>query len=56
MPPIFEYTCKDCGLTIETPNRDMIVTSHFGCDGELKRVYSIGGIVLKGKGFHRTDK
>lgn len=25
------------------------------CDGRFKRVYSFGGVILKGPGFYKTD-
>lgn len=58
MPAVYEYRCPHCELTIE----DISPAARIQCDCEglqspyFNRVYSIGGIQFKGKGFYKTDK
>ena|SRR5438876_2940817 len=55
--PTYEYACRDCGRHIEVVQRftDKALTVCPNCEGELKKVFSPVGIVLKGSGFYRTD-
>jgi len=55
MARVYEYKCKECGLSVEHAEPDLIFGEHLGCDGDLKRVFSLGGVILKGSGFYRTD-
>tara|TARA_B110001454_G_scaffold194571_1_gene196239 strand:- start:823 stop:999 length:177 start_codon:yes stop_codon:yes gene_type:complete len=53
--PLYEYRC-DCGnefLQRQAINDDPM---HCPCGQQAKRVYGLGGIVFKGKGFYSTDK
>ena len=53
--PLYEYRC-DCGnefLQRHAINDDPVTCS---CGQETKRVYGLGGVAFKGKGFNSTDK
>lgn len=55
--PIYEYQCKKCGKDFEVEQRmaDEALSTHDGCGGDLVKVFSSAGIVLKGSGFYKTD-
>ncbi len=55
--PTYEYTCKNCGETIEVFQSfsDKPLKKHKECGGELKKVFHARGIVFKGGGFYATD-
>lgn len=55
--PTYEYECQKCHQRIEAVQRfsDPALTSHEGCGGELKKVFSPVGIAFKGTGFYKTD-
>ncbi|MGH8985621.1 MAG: FmdB family zinc ribbon protein [Acidimicrobiia bacterium] len=56
--PTYEYRCAKCGNQFEARQsiHDDALTVHDGdCAGTLTKVLSVGGIVLKGPGFYRTD-
>ena len=53
--PLYEYRC-DCGnefLQRQAINDDPVICS---CGKETKRVYGLGGVAFKGKGFYSTHK
>ena len=55
--PTYEYTCRQCGETIEVWQSfsDKPLKKHDECGGELKKVFHARGIVFKGDGFYATD-
>ena len=56
--PTYRYRCQDCGEEFDVWQsiKDETLRTHdSGCGGELARVYSPAGIVLKGSGFYRND-
>ena len=55
--PTYEYRCTDCGEHLEVVQSfsDKPLTECPNCKGQLRKVYSPVGIVLKGSGFYRTD-
>jgi putative FmdB family regulatory protein len=54
--PVYLYDCSKCGEVKELVKgiSDPDLTSCPDCGGNLKRVYSVGGIQFKGKGFYST--
>jgi putative FmdB family regulatory protein len=55
--PTYEYRCTDCGEHLEVVQSfsEKPLTECPNCKGQLRKVYSPVGIVLKGSGFYRTD-
>ncbi len=56
--PTYRYRCQGCGEEFETWQSikdDALRTHDRGCGGELAKVFSPAGIVLKGSGFYRND-
>ena len=55
--PTYQYRCAKCGEQFEAWQsiHDPSLTTHEDCGGELAKVLAVGGIVLKGSGFYRTD-
>jgi putative FmdB family regulatory protein len=55
--PTYEYTCKNCGETIEVFQSfsDKPLKKHKECGGDLQKVFHARGIVFKGGGFYATD-
>jgi putative FmdB family regulatory protein len=55
--PIYEYSCKKCGSTIEVLQRfnDPILKKHQGCGGTLTKLVSAAGFQFKGTGWYVTD-
>jgi putative FmdB family regulatory protein len=55
--PTYEYRCKDCGHELEVVQSfsDPPLTECAVCRGQLRKVFSPVGVVLKGSGFYRTD-
>jgi putative FmdB family regulatory protein len=55
--PTYEYRCTKCGEHLEVVQsfKDAPLTECPSCAGELRKVYSPVGIVLKGSGFYKTD-
>ena len=55
--PTYEYRCTKCGEHLEVVQsfKDAPLTECPQCNGELRKVYSPVGIVLKGSGFYKTD-
>ncbi len=55
--PTYEYRCTKCGEHLEVVQsfKDAPLTECPNCSGELRKVYSPVGIVLKGSGFYKTD-
>jgi len=56
--PTYRYRCGDCGKEFEvwqSITDDPLRTHDHGCGGELVKVLTPAGIVLKGSGFYKTD-
>jgi putative FmdB family regulatory protein len=55
--PIYEYSCKKCGKVFELQQsiKDPPLSHHEGCGGEVKRLISPSGFILKGTGWYATD-
>jgi putative FmdB family regulatory protein len=56
--PTYRYRCAKCGEQFDVWQsiHDNTLTAHDGdCGGALSKVMAVGGIVLKGSGFYRTD-
>jgi putative FmdB family regulatory protein len=55
--PIYEYSCKKCGKTIEVIQKfsDPILRKHQGCGGSLTKLVSTASFQLKGTGWYVTD-
>ena len=56
--PTYRYRCGGCGEEFEvwqSIKDDPIRTHDHGCGGELVKVLTPAGIVLKGSGFYRND-
>jgi putative FmdB family regulatory protein len=56
--PTYRYRCQHCGEEFDvwqSIKDDALRTHNQGCGGELAKVFSAAGIVLKGSGFYRND-
>ena len=55
--PIYEYSCKKCGKTIEVIQKfsDAALKKHQGCGGALTKLVSASGFQFKGTGWYVTD-
>ena len=56
--PTYRYRCGGCGKEFEvwqSITDDPLRTHDDGCGGELVKVLTPAGIVLKGSGFYRND-
>jgi putative FmdB family regulatory protein len=56
--PTYRYRCSQCGDEFElwqSIKADPIRTHDDGCGGELLKVLTPAGIVLKGSGFYKND-
>lgn len=55
--PTYDYTCRDCGATIEVIHgmTEEGPTSCEACGGPMRRVLFPAGIIFKGSGFYRND-
>jgi putative FmdB family regulatory protein len=55
--PIYEYSCKKCGKTIEVIQKfnDPVLKKHQGCGGALTKLISASGFQFKGTGWYVTD-
>ena len=55
--PIYEYSCKKCGKTIEVIQKfsDPVLKKHQGCGGSLTKLISASGFQFKGSGWYVTD-
>jgi putative FmdB family regulatory protein len=55
--PIYEYSCKKCGKTIEVIQKfsDAGLKKHEGCGGALTKLISASGFHFKGTGWYVTD-
>jgi putative FmdB family regulatory protein len=56
--PTYRYRCQHCGEEFDiwqSIKDDALRTHDQGCGGELAKVFSPAGIVLKGSGFYRND-
>ena len=55
--PTYEYRCSACQHQFEIVQsiKDDALTTCPECGGELRKVFGLPGIVLKGGGFYKTD-
>ena len=55
--PTYRYRCSSCGEEFEVWQsfQDEPLHVHEICGGELRKVLTPAGIVLKGSGFYKTD-
>ena len=55
--PTYEYTCKECGDTVEVFQSfsEKPLRKHADCGGDLQKVFHARGVVFKGSGFYATD-
>lgn len=55
--PTYEYTCRDCGHTLEIVQSmwDEALTMCPECGGSLRKVFAPPAISFKGSGFYATD-
>jgi putative FmdB family regulatory protein len=56
--PTYRYRCSDCGEEFElwqSIKDDSLRTHEDGCGGEVLKVLTPAGIVLKGSGFYKND-
>jgi putative FmdB family regulatory protein len=55
--PIYEYSCRKCGETIEVIQKfnDPALKKHQGCGGALTKLISASGFQFKGTGWYVTD-
>jgi putative FmdB family regulatory protein len=55
--PIYEYSCKKCGKTIEAIQKfsDRPLKKHQDCGGALTKLISASGFQFKGTGWYVTD-
>ena len=55
--PIYEYSCKKCGTTIEVLQKfnAPVLRKHQGCGGTLTKLISAAGFQFKGTGWYVTD-
>lgn len=56
--PTYRYRCRECGEDFElwqSIKDDPIRTHDDGCGGEVVKVLTPAGIVLKGSGFYKND-
>ena len=55
--PLYEYECKDCGKRIEVIHGvDEKAPDHCqACQGPLKRLLAVPGLIFKGSGFYVND-
>jgi putative FmdB family regulatory protein len=54
--PVYVYSCEKCEDTKEILKgmNDSDPNNCPDCGGDIKRVFSVGGIQFKGKGFYST--
>ena len=55
--PIYEYSCKKCGKTIEVIQKfsDPPISVCPTCGGAVRKLFSSPAIQFKGSGFYITD-
>jgi putative FmdB family regulatory protein len=56
--PTYRYRCGECGEEFErwqSIRDDALQVHDHGCGGQLVKVMTPAGIVLKGSGFYKTD-
>jgi putative FmdB family regulatory protein len=55
--PMYEYRCPICNTQMELElSMDHDLVRCTDCGAQANRIYSVPGIVFKGKGFYSTDK
>ena len=55
--PMYEYRCPICNTQMELElSMDHDLVRYTDCGAQANRIYSVPGIVFKGKGFYSTDK
>jgi putative FmdB family regulatory protein len=56
--PTYQFECRECGSEFEL-RRSFEDASEVSCltcgSGNVRKVFRITGIILKGSGFYRTD-
>lgn len=55
--PNYEYECSKCNSKFEVYQsiKDDALKTHDNCGGDLQKVFSASGVILKGSGFYRND-
>ena len=55
--PVYEYQCNKCSDRFEIKARitDPPLTQCTKCSGPVKKLVSLSGFQLKGRGFYGTD-
>jgi putative FmdB family regulatory protein len=54
--PMYEYRCPICNTQMELElSMDHDLVRCTDCGAQANRIYSVPGIVFKGKGFYSTD-
>jgi putative FmdB family regulatory protein len=57
MMPMYEYRCPICNNQMELElSMDHDLVRCTDCGAQANRIYSVPGLVFKGKGFYSTDK
>ena len=51
--PIYEFVCDNCKSRRETKQKTFMACPF--CGYPMRRVFGLFGVVLKGKGFYKTD-
>lgn len=51
--PEFAYKCRVCGEDYEFPTNNV---DFLCCEQPVRRIYTLGGISFKGKGFYVNEK
>jgi putative FmdB family regulatory protein len=55
--PMYEYRCPLCNTQMELElSMDHDLVRCTDCGAQANRIYSVPGLVFKGKGFYSTDK
>ena len=55
--PMYEYRCPICNTQMELElSMDHDLVRCTDCGAQANRIYSVPGLVFKGKGFYSTDK
>ena len=55
--PTYQYACADCDHQFEAFQSftEASLTTCPECKGEVRKIYSAVGVVIKGSGFYKTD-
>lgn len=52
---LYEFRCPECKATESYKTNAEHLCLHHKTPVKMKRLYSLGGVVLKGSGFYKTD-